>query len=92
MSGTIAAQERIGLSQMLRSPSCRQIIDDRHGQRATLITSQLAVEHWHAWIDEAALADAILDRLLPGPIRILLKGESLRAVQADADQTVAVKS
>ena len=77
---------------MFRSPSCRQIIDDRHGQRATLITSQLAVEHWHAWIDEAALADAMLDRLLPGSIRIVLKGESLRAVRADADQTVAVKS
>ena len=81
----------VGLEPETRE-ALMEIIDDRHSQRATLITSQLPVEHWHSWIDEAALADAMLDRLLPGSIRIVLKGESLRAVRADADQTLAVKS
>ena len=58
-----------------------EIIDDRAGNRATLITSQLPVDHWHAWIDEPAVADAMLDRLLPQAQRIVLKGESLRAAR-----------
>jgi len=38
-----------------------EILDDRAGTRATLVTSQLPVEHWHAWIGEPAMADAMLD-------------------------------
>ena len=63
---------------MALEPPCREalmeIIDDRAGNRATLITSQLPVDHWHAWIDEPAVADAMLDRLLPQAQRIVLKG------------------
>ena len=39
---------------------------------------QLPVEHWHGWIGDATIADAILDRLLHQAHRITLKGESLR--------------
>ena len=56
-----------------------EIVDDRGAGRATILTSQLPVDHWHAWIGEPALADAMLDRLLPRAHRIVLKGESLRA-------------
>ena len=59
-----------------------ELIDERAGNRATLITSQLPVDHWHAWIDEPAVADAMLDRLLPQARRIVLKGESLPAARA----------
>lgn len=55
-----------------------EIIDDRAGTRATIITSQLPVEHWHAWIGDATIADAILDRLLSRSHRLALKGKSLR--------------
>lgn len=55
-----------------------ELIDDRHGRRATLITSQLPVEHWHDLIGDPTLADAILDRLVHNAYRITLKGESLR--------------
>ena len=41
-----------------------EIIDDRSGAKATLITSQLPIEHWHAWVGDATIADAILDRLM----------------------------
>ena len=55
-----------------------EIIDDRAGSRATILTSQLPVEHWHAWIGDATIADAILDRLLSRSQRLALKGKSLR--------------
>ena len=55
-----------------------EIIDDRAAQRATIITSQLPVEHWHAWIGDATIADAILDRIMQRHHRITLMGDSLR--------------
>jgi DNA replication protein DnaC len=55
-----------------------QIIEERHGKRSTLITSQLPVSAWHEYIQEPTIADAIMDRLTAGAHRIELKGESLR--------------
>lgn len=55
-----------------------EIIDDRAGHKATIITSQLPVEHWHAWIGDATIADAILDRLMQRHHRFTLSGDSLR--------------
>jgi DNA replication protein DnaC len=56
-----------------------EIIDDRAGNKATVITSQLPVEHWHAWIGDATIADAILDRVMQRNHRFTLTGGSLRA-------------
>lgn len=55
-----------------------ELLDDRVGTKATLITSQLAVNKWHAWLDDPTLADAILDRIVHCSHRIALKGPSLR--------------
>lgn len=55
-----------------------QILEERHGRKATLVTSQLPVGAWHEYINEPTIADAILDRLTAGAHRIELKGESLR--------------
>lgn len=55
-----------------------EIIDDRAASRATIITSQLPIEHWHAWVGDATIADAILDRLMQRHHRFTLTGESLR--------------
>lgn len=55
-----------------------EILEDRHGRRATLITSQLPIEHWHEIIGDPTLADAILDRLVHTAYKINLKGESMR--------------
>lgn len=55
-----------------------EILEDRHGRKSTLITSQLPVEHWHEWLGEATLADAIMDRLVHNAHKITLKGDSLR--------------
>jgi DNA replication protein DnaC len=55
-----------------------EVIDDRVGIRATIITSQLPIDHWHGWLNDPTLADAILDRLVHQSYRLILKGESLR--------------
>jgi DNA replication protein DnaC len=55
-----------------------ELLDDRHGRRATIATSQIPVEHWHDAIGEPTVADAILDRLVHNAHRIALAGESLR--------------
>jgi DNA replication protein DnaC len=55
-----------------------EIIEDRHGQRSTIIASQLPVSKWHDIIGERTLADAILDRLVHTAHRIDIKGESMR--------------
>jgi DNA replication protein DnaC len=52
-------------------------LEDRHGQSATLITSQFCVSQWHELINDATVADAILDRLVHNAYRLELKGESL---------------
>ncbi|MGH8830939.1 MAG: IS21-like element helper ATPase IstB [Polaromonas sp.] len=55
-----------------------EIIDDRSASKATIITSQLPIEHWHAWVGDATIADAILDRVMQRNHRFTLTGESLR--------------
>ncbi len=55
-----------------------EIIDDRAASKATIITSQLPIEHWHAWIGDATIADAILDRIMQRNHRLTLTGDSLR--------------
>jgi DNA replication protein DnaC len=59
-----------------------ELLDDRHGQRSTLLTSQLPVEHWHEVMGDPTLADAILVRLVHSAYRIPLKGESMRKRRA----------
>ncbi len=55
-----------------------EIMEDRHGFRSTLITSQLPINQWHKAIGDATLGDAILDRLLHNSHKLILKGESMR--------------
>jgi len=59
-----------------------EVLDDRHGARSTIVTSQLPVEHWHAAIGNATLADAILDRLVHNAHQIDLRGDSMRKKRA----------
>jgi DNA replication protein DnaC len=55
-----------------------EVLDDRTSGKATLITSQLPVEHWYAYLNDPTLADAILDRIVHSSHRLALSGESLR--------------
>lgn len=55
-----------------------EIVEDRHGRAATIISSQLPVVNWFDVIENETIADAILDRIVHTAYRIELKGESLR--------------
>jgi DNA replication protein DnaC len=55
-----------------------EVLEDRHGRRATMITSQLPVAHWHEAIGNPTLADAILDRLVHNAYKITRTGDSMR--------------
>jgi len=64
-----------------------EILEDRHGTRSTLATSQLPVDKWHDLIGDPTLADAILDRLVHNAYKIHLKGDSMRKRRAKLTST-----
>ena len=47
-----------------------EIVEERYGRGATLITSQVPVDRWHDIIGEPTIADAILDRIVHNAHRI----------------------
>lgn len=64
-----------------------EILDDRYGQRSTLVAAQLPVADWHQRIADPTLADAILDRLVHNAHRLELKGESQRKKRSPLAQS-----
>ena len=58
-----------------------ELLEDRYNHQSTVVTSQLPVAAWHAYLNEPTLADAILDRVLHNAYRIELSGDSLRKVK-----------
>lgn len=55
-----------------------EIIDDQYDQRSVIISSQLPIEHWHTYIGDHTIADAILDRIIHQAKIFKLKGDSMR--------------
>lgn len=54
------------------------IVEDRHGRKSMIITSQIPVTNWYEAIGDPTIADAILDRIVHTAHQIELSGESLR--------------
>ena len=65
----------VGVPQLIVPDNARAVIADpnRYEPHAN---DTVPVEHWHGWICDATIADAILDRLLARVHRFTLKGES----------------
>lgn len=59
-----------------------EVLDDRFGHAATLISSQVPVTDWHLRIPDPTLVDAILDRIVHSAHRIRLESESQRKLRA----------
>lgn len=59
-----------------------EILEDRHGARSTVVTSQVPVENWHDYIAHPTIADAVLDRLVHNAHKIKMKGPSRRKENA----------
>lgn len=66
-----------------------EIVEDRHGNRSTIITSQLPVAQWYEVIGEQTIADAILDRIVHDAHRMELVGESIRRRQRNKNVETA---
>ena len=63
-----------------------EILDDRQGHGATLITSQFPVAQWHEVIADPTVADAILDRLVHNAYRLEFAGKSMREPKNPSDK------
>lgn len=74
-----------GLEQLCRDQRhyLLEILEDRHGLKSTLVTSQLPIDHWHEQIGDPTLADAILDRLVHSAHKMKLNGDSMRKKHAN---------
>lgn len=55
-----------------------EVMEDRYGKTATVVTSQLPVAKWHEWLGDPTLADAVLDRLVHNAYKLELRGNSKR--------------
>jgi len=58
-----------------------ELLEDRYNHQSTVVTSQLPVATWHAYLNDPTLADAILDRLVHNAYTLNLTGESMRKRQ-----------
>jgi DNA replication protein DnaC len=58
-----------------------EILEDRYGLRATIITSQLSHDRWHAFLGDPTVADAICDRVIHGAHKMPLLGPSRRKLR-----------
>jgi len=63
-----------------------EILDDRQGQGATMITSQFPIPQWHEVIADPTVADAILDRLVHNAYRLEFGGKSMRDPKNPSDK------
>ena len=55
-----------------------EVIEDRHGERSTIIAAQLPLKDWHKYIGDPAVADAALDRIVHSAHHITMSGDSMR--------------
>lgn len=60
-----------------------ELLDDRVGSHSTIILGQMPIKEWHSFINDPALADAILDRLVHSSLKLPLQGESMRRIKAE---------
>jgi len=60
-----------------------EIVEDRHGVKSTIISTQFPINKWFDLIGDSTIADAICDRLIHNAHKINLKGESMRKLKSN---------
>ena len=63
-----------------------EVLDDRHGNRSTIISSQVPPKRFHEYIAEPTHADAICDRLIHTAHKLVLKGPSRRDQREESEK------
>jgi len=59
-----------------------EVIEERTLNGSTIVTAQLPIKEWHAYLGNATIADAMMDRLIHSSHKIEMKGESMRKLHA----------
>lgn len=59
-----------------------EIVEDRTNQSSLIVTSQLKIKEWHGYLNNATIADAILDRIVHNSYKIEIEGPSQRKENA----------
>ncbi|KAF0105574.1 MAG: ISPsy14 transposition helper protein [Chloroflexi bacterium] len=67
--------------QLSSAQDLLEVFDDRFGNSATIIISQVPVSDWHARFPDPTLADAILDRTIHNAYRLSVLGDSQRKLR-----------
>lgn len=66
--------------------SLLEVCEARYGIAGMVITTQLPTEHWHNYIGDDTIADAICDRIIHSAYVIKIEGDSLRKYQATKEK------
>jgi len=61
----------------------RSYIEERTLNGSIIITAQLPIKEWHAYLGNETIADAMMDRLIHTAHKIELKGPSMRELLAN---------
>jgi DNA replication protein DnaC len=61
-----------------------ELLKERTGEKSTIITTQLPIDHWPEVLEDPVIADSIVDRLLHIAVSFTMTGESYRKTQGAA--------
>ena len=61
-----------------------EIIEERTLNGSIIITAQLPIKEWYAYLGNEIIADAMMDRLIHTVRKIELKGPSMRELLANS--------
>ena len=86
LKSTANKRLRNGQKIFLTPKHLLEVIEDRHEIKSTIVTTQLSTKHWHEFIGNETVADAICDRLVHNAHTIEMKGESVRKLQGIAPE------
>lgn len=59
-------------------PASIKILDAREGKKSTIIVSQIPSNQWYELFSDSTYADACMERLVKGSLKLVLDDPSLR--------------
>jgi DNA replication protein DnaC len=75
----------IGVFNTAEGMHLLEVIEDRYKIKPTIISAQMPVSKWHELYGDAAVADAVLDRIVHNAYRFELDGPSMRKQAQESD-------
>lgn len=63
-----------------------EVIEERMFNGVIIMTAQLPIKEWHAYLGNETIADAMMDRLIHASHKIEMKGESMRKILAKKEE------